>query len=171
MSTFCSNYSSTSLRHIVNIFPENFNTNFIPCLLQLKPKAFLWMYNRSVQFIFQLAPNLLEGVEVGLWGCQSIIFNVPAEQLARDTHFYIFPPPSVGHTLFACCQTVQTWTHQFTTLYTNLPLSISCVLLQISGVSLYFSLSVMVSLLLFCQQVLLQVSVAQFLKSVKIPGI
>ncbi len=48
----------------VNIFPEHFNTNVIPCLLQLKPKAFLWMYNRSDQFIFQLAPNLLDGVEV-----------------------------------------------------------------------------------------------------------
>ncbi len=48
----------------VNIFPENFNTIVIPCLLQLKPKALLWMYNRSVQFIFQLAPNLLDGVEV-----------------------------------------------------------------------------------------------------------
>src|SRR4029434_3037121 len=87
--------------------------------------------------------------------------------MARDTHFYISPLPSVSHTLFACCQTVQTWTHQSTTLYTNLPLSISCVLLQISGVSLYFSLSVMVSLLLFCQQVLLlPVSDAQFLKTV-----
>ena len=64
MSTFCSNYSSTSLWHSVNIFPENFNTNVIPCLLQLKPKAFLWMYNRSVKFIFQLAPNLVDGVEV-----------------------------------------------------------------------------------------------------------
>ena len=64
MSTFCSNYSSTSLWHSVNIFPENFNTKVIPCLLQLKPKAFLWMYNRSVKFIFQLAPNLVDGVEV-----------------------------------------------------------------------------------------------------------
>ncbi len=64
MSTLCSNYSSTSLWHSVNIFPENFNTNSIPCLLQLKPKAFLWMYNRSVQFIFQLGPNLLDGVDV-----------------------------------------------------------------------------------------------------------
>ncbi len=59
MSTFCSNHSSTSLWHSVNIFPENFNTNVIPWLLQLKPK-----YNRSVQFISQLAPNLLDGVEV-----------------------------------------------------------------------------------------------------------
>ncbi len=50
MFTFCSNYSSTSLWHSVNIFPENLYTNVIPCLLQLKPKAFLWMYNRSVQF-------------------------------------------------------------------------------------------------------------------------
>ena len=64
MSTFCSNYSSTSLWHSVNILPENFNTKVIPCLLQLKPKAFLWMYNRSVKFIFQLAPNLVDGVEV-----------------------------------------------------------------------------------------------------------
>ena len=64
MSTFCSNYSSTSLWQSVNIFPENFNTNVIPCLLKLKPKAFLWMYNRSVKFIFQLAPNLVDGVEV-----------------------------------------------------------------------------------------------------------
>ncbi len=64
MSNFCSNYSSTSLWHSVNIFPENFNTNVILCFLQLKPKAFLWMYNRSVQFIFQLAPNLVDGVEV-----------------------------------------------------------------------------------------------------------
>ncbi len=63
-STFCSNYSRTSLLHSVSVFPENLNTNVIPCLLQLKPKAFLWMYNRSVQFIFQLTPNLLDGVEV-----------------------------------------------------------------------------------------------------------
>ncbi len=62
MSTFCSNYSSTSLWHSVNIFPETFNTNVIPCLLLLKPKAFFWMYNRSVQFFFQLAPNLLMGL-------------------------------------------------------------------------------------------------------------
>ncbi len=27
-------------------------------------KGFAWMYNRSVQFIFQLSPNLLDGVEV-----------------------------------------------------------------------------------------------------------
>ncbi len=53
MSTFCSNYSSASLWHSV-----------IPCLLQLKPKAFVWMHKRSVQLIFQLAPNLLDGVEV-----------------------------------------------------------------------------------------------------------
>ncbi len=71
MSIFCSNYSSTSLWHSVNIFPDN--TNVIPCLLQLKPKAFIWVYNRSVQFIFQLAPNLLEGLRTGLWGGQSII--------------------------------------------------------------------------------------------------
>ncbi len=64
MSTFCSNYSSTCLWHRVNIFPDNFNTNVIPCLLQLKPKTFLWMYNRSVQFILQLPPNLLHGIEV-----------------------------------------------------------------------------------------------------------
>ncbi len=63
MSTFCSNYSSTSLWHRVNIFPDNFNTKVIPCRLQLKPKAFLWMYNRSVLFIFYLTPNLLDGVE------------------------------------------------------------------------------------------------------------
>ncbi len=68
MSTFCSNYSRTYLWHSVDIFPENVNNNVIPCLLQLKPKAFLWMYNRSVQFIFQLAPDLLDGVEVqGFW--------------------------------------------------------------------------------------------------------
>jgi len=41
MSTFC---RSTSLWHSVNIFPENY---VIPCLMQLKPKAFLWIYNRS----------------------------------------------------------------------------------------------------------------------------
>ncbi len=64
MSTFCSNYSCTSLWHSVKIYPGTFNTNVIQCLLQLKPKAFLWMYNRSVQFIFQLAPNLLDEVEV-----------------------------------------------------------------------------------------------------------
>lgn len=46
------------------VFPKNFHTNVIPCLLQLKPKAFLWLHNRSVQFIFQLAPNLLDGVDV-----------------------------------------------------------------------------------------------------------
>lgn len=72
-----------------------------------------------------------------------------------NCHFDIFSPPSFKHTLFTCCQTVLTWTHQSTTLYTNLCLSISCFLLQISGVSLYSSLSVMVSLLLLCQQVLL----------------
>ncbi len=64
MSTFCSNYNTASLWHSINIFPENFNTNIIPCLLQLKPKAFVWMHQRSVQLIFQLAPNLLDGVEV-----------------------------------------------------------------------------------------------------------
>lgn len=73
----------------------------------------------------------------------------------RDTHFYLSAPPSVHHTLFTCCQTVQTWTHQSSTRYANLPWSISCVLSQISGISLYFSFSVMVSLLLFCPQVLL----------------
>ncbi len=31
ISTFCSNYSSTSLWHSVIIFPENFNTNVILC--------------------------------------------------------------------------------------------------------------------------------------------
>ncbi len=46
-----------------------FNTNVIPCLPQLKPKALLWMYNRFVQLIFKLAPNLLDGVEV--WTCPS----------------------------------------------------------------------------------------------------
>ncbi len=66
-------YSSTSLWHSVNIFPENFNTNVITLLLQLKPKAFLWMYNRSVQFIFQLAPNLLDGVEV--WTLRGPVHN------------------------------------------------------------------------------------------------
>ncbi len=35
------------------------------------------------------------------------------------------PPPPDEHTPFTCCQTVQTWTHQSTTLYTKLPLSIS----------------------------------------------
>ena len=64
MSTFCSNYSSTSLWHSINTFPENFNTNVISCLLQLKPKAFLWMYKRSVRFLFQLTLNLLDRVEV-----------------------------------------------------------------------------------------------------------
>ncbi len=59
-----SNDISTYLWHSVNIFPENFNTNVIPCLLQLKPTAFLSMYDRAVQFIFRLAPNLLDGVEV-----------------------------------------------------------------------------------------------------------
>ncbi len=63
MSTYYSNYSRTSLWHGVNVFPENFNTNVIPCLLQLKPKSFLWMYIRSVQS-FQLALDLLDGVEV-----------------------------------------------------------------------------------------------------------
>ncbi len=33
-------------------------------LKQFKQKAFLWMYNRSVQFIFQLSPNLLDECEV-----------------------------------------------------------------------------------------------------------
>ncbi len=49
-----SNYSSNT----------NKTSTLMLCLLQLKTKAFLWMYNRSVQFIFQLAPNLLSGVEV-----------------------------------------------------------------------------------------------------------
>ncbi len=66
MSTFFSDYINW---YSVNIFPENINTNVIPCLLQLKPKAFLWMYNRSVQFIFQLAPSLLDGVEVWTLRC------------------------------------------------------------------------------------------------------
>ncbi len=82
VSTFCNNYSSTSLWHSVNIFPENFKTNVIPCLI--KPnKAFLWMYNRSVQFIFQLAPNLLNVFEVWTLRGQSIIFNVPADSFLR----------------------------------------------------------------------------------------
>ncbi len=42
----------------------NSNINVIPCLLKLKPKAFPWIYNKTVQFIFQLAPNLLDEVEV-----------------------------------------------------------------------------------------------------------
>lgn len=40
----------------VNIFPNNFLTNVLSCLLQLKPKAFLWMW--AVHFIFQVPPNL-----------------------------------------------------------------------------------------------------------------
>lgn len=39
------------------------NSKVLPSLLQLKPKAFRSMYNRSAQFIFQLPPNLLSGVE------------------------------------------------------------------------------------------------------------
>lgn len=60
ISTFWSNYSSTSHWHIVNIFPENLSTNAIPCFLQLKPKAFLWMDNNSVQFIFQTRTKFAE---------------------------------------------------------------------------------------------------------------
>ncbi len=44
MPTFCSNYRSTWLWHSVNIFPENFNTNVVPWILQLTPKTFLSMY-------------------------------------------------------------------------------------------------------------------------------
>ncbi len=51
------NYCNTPLWHSVNIFPENFNTNVNPCLLQLKQKAFLWMYNGSVQFIWGASPS------------------------------------------------------------------------------------------------------------------
>ncbi len=72
ISTFCCNYSSTSLWHRVSIFPENFNTKCIPCLLQHKPMAFFWMYNRSVQFIFQLAPNLLDGAVIRTLRSQTI---------------------------------------------------------------------------------------------------
>lgn len=36
------------------VFPENLHTNIFPCPLQPKPKTFLWMYNLSVQSIFQL---------------------------------------------------------------------------------------------------------------------
>ncbi len=67
MSTFCSNYSITSLWHSVSIFPKNFNTNFIPCLLQHKPMAFFWMYNRSVQ-LFSNSPQIcLMELWSGLW--------------------------------------------------------------------------------------------------------
>ncbi len=64
----CSSFAAITAAHLSGIVskynPEKFNTNVVPCLLQFKPKAFLWMYNKSVQFIFQTAPNLLEGVEV-----------------------------------------------------------------------------------------------------------
>ncbi len=73
MSTFC-NYKITKFNYKIAITKlqnsaitacnTNKTSTLMLCLLQLKTKAFLWMYNRSVQFIFQLAPNLLSGVEV-----------------------------------------------------------------------------------------------------------
>ncbi len=70
MSTF----SAITAAHLSGIVSIYFLRTSTLMLKQLKPKAFLWMYYRSVQFIFQLAPNLLDGVEVRLWEGQSIIF-------------------------------------------------------------------------------------------------
>ncbi len=35
---FCSNYSSTHLWHSVSMFPENLNSNLMPCLLHLSQR-------------------------------------------------------------------------------------------------------------------------------------
>ncbi len=56
--------NSTSLWHSINIFPENFNTNMLSHAFCNSSQRLSFEYNRSVQFIFQLAPNLLDGVEV-----------------------------------------------------------------------------------------------------------
>jgi len=62
------NIAAAHLSGIVShIFPENFNTDVIPCILQFKPKAFLSFF--LFQFIFHVAPKFLDGVEVWtLWG-------------------------------------------------------------------------------------------------------
>ncbi len=60
MSTF----SAITAAHLSGIVSIYFLRTSTLMLKQLKPKAFLWMYYRSVQFIFQLTPNLLDGVEV-----------------------------------------------------------------------------------------------------------
>lgn len=59
---------SAPLWRRVSIFAGKFSTNVIPCLLQLKPKVFHWIHNRTAQFIFQVAPNLLDGIAVRTWG-------------------------------------------------------------------------------------------------------
>ncbi len=63
MSTFCSNYSCTSLWHSVKIYPGTFNTNVIQCLLQLKLKL-SFECTIDLSSYFPLAPNLLDEVEV-----------------------------------------------------------------------------------------------------------
>lgn len=48
ISTFCKVWS---------YFPESFNTNVIPCLLQLKPMTFLWLDNRLSSLYSYSCPN------------------------------------------------------------------------------------------------------------------
>lgn len=57
------NFCSTSLRQNI-IFPENFNINGLPCLLQLKPEVFCECRIDLVPFIVPFTPNLLDRLKV-----------------------------------------------------------------------------------------------------------
>ncbi len=79
ISTFCSNYSSTSLWHSAIIFPENFNTNVILCQSIQRISFECTIYLSS---LFSNSFNIcLMGLMSGLWGGQFVIFNVPADFL------------------------------------------------------------------------------------------
>ncbi len=78
MSTFCSNKSGKSLWHSVSIYPENFNTN-IPCLLKLKPKAFLWVYKR---YSFSKLPQCGWGADFE--GASPYLFYVSADSKQKQ---------------------------------------------------------------------------------------
>lgn len=83
MSSFCSNYSSTFLWHSVSIFPENLLILSHDFCYSRQRISF--EYTVSVQFIFQLAPNLLNAVQVRTFG-------VPVDnfQCSADHSFYRF---------------------------------------------------------------------------------
>lgn len=48
-------------QHFISL---DFNANVLSSPLHLNLKDLLWMYNRSAQFVFQLDPYFLPGVEV-----------------------------------------------------------------------------------------------------------
>lgn len=54
-SSFRSRNSSSRLWQSVDVLPENLSTDVITWLQQLKTKTFLWMKNKNVYFILQLA--------------------------------------------------------------------------------------------------------------------